>query len=397
MPPCSSESPSSPCKNIFLIANYESDCQYSMQHLANLFYRLYRPYVQHIRVIRPLALFGRLANVYTPAAKWLGYIDKYLIFPLYLLYVRYRADLASTIFHIVDHSNALYVPFLYSAKVIVTCNDVLAIRAAKGHFFGQVTGVLGKILQVSISYGLQSATHIVCISSNTRAELLSLLGLDPNSVSVALLPLNHQYSRLPPSQALSCLLSYAPLQPITLAHGFILHVGGNEWYKNRIGVCHIYQEYFLMASEQRIPIVPLVLAGKPISLEIADFIKANSYLPIYQVIQPSSLHLQSLYSLASLLLFPSHHEGFGWPILEAMACGCPVVTTERPPMTEVAGSAGFFIDPTNHPQSARLIIETLATNPRNSPDWIRAAANNLLRFSPEAFNHFYLNLISTLT
>jgi len=368
-----------------------------MQNLANLFYRLYHPRVEQIRLIRPLPLFGRLNNLYPPAAKWLGYIDKYVIFPLYLLYVRSHADLANTVFHIVDHSNALYVPFLYPAKVIVTCNDVLAIRAAKGHFLGQVTGALGKILQGFISYGLRSASHIVCISSNTRAELLSLLNLDPNSVSVALLPLNHKYSRLASSQAISLLLPYPFSQPITLAHGFILHVGGNEWYKNRIGVCHIYQQYFLMASEQGIPTFPLVLAGKPISKEIADFIKANSYLPIFQIIQPSSLHLQSLYSLASLLLFPSHHEGFGWPILEAMACGCPVITTERPPMTEVAGSAGFYIDPTNHFQSAQLIIETLAANPRKSVHWTQAAANNLLRFSPEAFNHFYLNLISTLT
>lgn len=392
----SSEKSPSPRKNMILIANYELDEQYSMQNLANLFYRLYLSCGDPVRVIRPLALFGRLNSFYTPAAKWFGYIDKYLVFPLYLLHVRYWADPANTVFHIVDHSNALYIPFLYASKVIVTCNDVLAIRAAKGHFFGQVTGILGRILQFFISYGLRSASHIVCISINTRAELLSLLDLDPNSVSVALLPLNHQYSRLLPSQALSLLSPYPCLQPITLAHGFILHVGGNEWYKNRIGVCHIYQQYFLMASKQDIPIVPLILAGKPISSEIADFINANSYLPIYQVIQPSSQQLQSLYSLATLLLFPSHHEGFGWPILEAMACGCPVVTTDRPPMTEVAGSAGFYIDSTNHLQSAQLIIETLAANPRKSVYWNRAAADNLLRFSPEAFNHFYLNLISTL-
>jgi glycosyltransferase involved in cell wall biosynthesis len=397
MRPFSLESARPPCKNIILIANYELDGQYSMLNLANLFYRLYLPFVDTVRVIRPLALVGRLNSLYKPAAKWLGYIDKYMIFPFYLLYVRYSADPANTVFHIVDHSNALYVPFLYSSKVIVTCNDVLAIRAAKGHFSGQVTGILGRILQFFISYGLRHASHIVCISNNTRAELLSLLHLDPNSVSVALLPLNYQYSRLSPSQALSLLHPYPCLQPTTLAHGFILHVGGNEWYKNRIGVCHIYQQYFLMASEQGSPIVPLILAGKPISSQFADFIKANSYLPIYQVIQPSSRQLQSLYSLASLLLFPSHHEGFGWPILEAMACGCPVVTTERPPMTEVAGSAGFYIDSTNHLQSAQLIIETLAANPRKSVHWNRAAADNLLRFSPEAFNHFYLNLISTLT
>jgi glycosyltransferase involved in cell wall biosynthesis len=49
------------------------------------------------------------------------------------------------------------------------------------------------------------------------------------------------------------------------------------------------------------------------------------------------------YSCARLLLFPSVAEGFGWPIAEAMACGCPVVTTDEPPMTEVGGDAAFYI------------------------------------------------------
>ena len=49
------------------------------------------------------------------------------------------------------------------------------------------------------------------------------------------------------------------------------------------------------------------------------------------------------YKAASLLLFPSLAEGFGWPIAEAMAAGCPVITTEEAPMTEVGGSAAFYI------------------------------------------------------
>jgi glycosyltransferase involved in cell wall biosynthesis len=60
----------------------------------------------------------------------------------------------------------------------------------------------------------------------------------------------------------------------------------------------------------------------------------------------------ALYNQASALLFPSHAEGFGWPILEALACGCPVITTNRPPMTEVGGQAVTTIPPAPPPPEA---------------------------------------------
>ena len=51
----------------------------------------------------------------------------------------------------------------------------------------------------------------------------------------------------------------------------------------------------------------------------------------------------AIYNLAKVLLFPSLYEGFGWPIAEAFACGCPVITTNAAPMTEVGGSAAIYI------------------------------------------------------
>lgn len=53
--------------------------------------------------------------------------------------------------------------------------------------------------------------------------------------------------------------------------------------------------------------------------------------------------LQAAYSYASAFLFPSLAEGFGWPLIEAQACGCPVITTNEPPMSEVAGDAAFYL------------------------------------------------------
>jgi glycosyltransferase involved in cell wall biosynthesis len=88
-------------------------------------------------------------------------------------------------------------------------------------------------------------------------------------------------------------------------------------------------------------------------------------------------HVAYAYSGAAVFLFPSLGEGFGWPIAEAMASGCPVVTTDEAPMTEVAGDAGFLIP--RQPQ------DTVA-----AAEWTKKAADVIQRIvtmSPEERNN----------
>ena len=75
--------------------------------------------------------------------------------------------------------------------------------------------------------------------------------------------------------------------------------------------------------------------------------------------------LRALYSKATALLFPSLREGFGWPIIEAQACGCPVFTSDRVPMTEVGGDAAIYLDPTDPRPAPRLLLPILWTVFRN--------------------------------
>jgi glycosyltransferase involved in cell wall biosynthesis len=80
----------------------------------------------------------------------------------------------------------------------------------------------------------------------------------------------------------------------------------------------------------------------------------------------SEPQLEALYSLADALIFPSWHEGFGWPVAEAQACGCPVFTSDRPPMTEVGGDAACFIDPADPIGAARRIVAAWPLRPQMS-------------------------------
>jgi len=139
-----------------------------------------------------------------------------------------------------------------------------------------------------------------------------------------------------------------------------------------------------------------VMAGAPFTPEMAEFNQRN--LPagsVMEVASPTDDDLRALYSGATALLFPSLYEGFGWPIAEAQSCGCAVITSSRPPMTEVAGGAALLIDPMDEAGAAATIAESLANLSRLREPGLA----NAKRFDPEvvftAYEGFFAGILRT--
>ena len=367
-------------KRILLVGNYPADRQYSMLRYAHWLRDMLKSRGWDVEIVYPRIRLGHLAGSSSALRKWLGYVDKFLIFPPRLLYLSRAFDLV----HICDHSNAPYEFVVSSKRLIITCHDLIAVKAAVGVSEGPRTRWSGRILQNWILRSLKRIRIICCVSAATADDVARLVGSAgreirhiPNSVSL---------STMAPEAAAKMLedAGFAGKRP------FILHVGGNAWYKNRRGVAQIFRR---LACRLAFRNFSLIFAGAELEPELLREIEGSGVADrVFRIADPSDELLRALYSNAEALLFPSLEEGFGWPIVEAQACGCPVITSRREPMMTVGGAAALYIDP--------LAPEDAAEQIARDWEWIRAqraaSIKNTARFGEREVANKYLDLYNFL-
>jgi glycosyltransferase involved in cell wall biosynthesis len=375
-----------PAPKVILVGNYENDQQQSMLRFAELLRSELQKLGIAVELIRPRPFFGLLKRGATGLGKWLGYLDKFLLFPIELKRA-IRNSGTHAVVHICDHSNAFYTHSLQNIPHLVTCNDLLAIRSALGEFPQNPTGWTGRRLQRWILQGLRTAQRITCISSATRSDLLRLLPEKETVCDVTFMGLNHPYLPMAREEALEKARGI-----LGASSPFILHVGGNQWYKNRLGVLKIF-----VALDITEPAQKLVMVGPDFDSEMREFLRTHPQVAA-RVISVSDVDgetLRALYSAAELLLFPSIKEGFGWPIVEAQACGCRVVTTNTPPMTETGGDAAFYTSGAST-AAAAVVERVLAQNETERAAAISRGLENAARFSAEKMALRYVEIYREL-
>lgn len=352
---------------IVLVGNYPADNQPSMLRYAAFMERELQRAGHQVRVIFPRVFARKFAPGAGLLGKWLGYVDKYLFFRIGFSGRIRDAELV----HICDHSSSMYLPWVKTAPRMITCHDALAIRSALGHYPENRTGVTGRILQEWIRRSMRHADRIIYVSDKTRFDFEQLLGVGV-PYEVIFHALNWRYSAATEAQV-AATLGRLGLE----RNGYILHVGGNQWYKNRTGVLKMFIE---LRKHDRYRFLRLVMVGKPHTSEMRELCRANGLTDVLELTHVDNEQLRILYSGAFALLFPSFEEGFGWPVLEAQACGCPVITSNRAPMTEIARDSAKFVDPAS-PES---IIQAVRSCAEDKDELVAAGFRNLARFAVEA-------------
>ncbi|MDC1490398.1 glycosyltransferase [bacterium] len=314
-----------------------------------------------IQEIFPTPVFTKICP-FGKLRKWAAYLDKFLFFPKKLEKEIISPKNPVSLIHIIDHSNAVYLPLLKritGTKKIITCHDLIAIRTAIGEFAqAQKTSKSGKRLQNWISDSLHYADYYACDSGQTLKDLNRSIPLSKEKSSILHLGTQADLSTNSGNKDLSKIL---PFDPLTTK--FLLHVGSAAWYKNRKAVFRSFVHALTCLPDQNLK---LVLVGpEPQKEELDDQLKN------WITSNPSAIHslqnlpentLDTLYKYAKALVFPSFIEGFGWPPLEAAVRGCPVITTRTGAIADLLSSYAKYVEAENQ-VSINQGVEELLRSP----------------------------------
>jgi glycosyltransferase involved in cell wall biosynthesis len=228
-------------------------------------------------------------------------------------------------------------------------------------------------------FALKKADAIITDSNCSKNDIIKYVGISKDKVSVVYLAAGEEFKVLekgPWEKEIS--------KKYNLPEKFVLYVGDVTWNKNLPRLIEAVQKEYL----------PLVMVGKALTEE--GFDKDNPWnrdlVKVHELISKdkkitrlgfiSSEDLVKIYNLASVFIMPSLYEGFGLPILEAMSCGCPVVTTKEGSLEEVAGDAAYFVDGYSL-ESIREGIKKVFSNDKLRKELTAKGLGNVNKFSWE--------------
>lgn len=239
---------------------------------------------------------------------------------------RFRQDSlfpSGQLFHATDH----VLPYLPGPKVF-TLHDL------SYHFYPKTHNLPNRwYLRLFMPRFLHSATRIIANSENTRQDALRVYGIPPEKIQAVPLGVRADFCTKGEQEALATRQFYG------IPERFLLAVGTIEPRKN-LGV--------ILRAIQPEEQIPLVIAGKRGWLA-EGFFREVENLGLKERVKilgfVSENELPALYRAAELLVYPSLYEGFGLPILEAMACGTPVLASNTSSIPEAAGNSGMLIPP----------------------------------------------------
>jgi glycosyltransferase involved in cell wall biosynthesis len=250
---------------------------------------------------------------------------------------RQRADVV----HFPDQSLPLLS--LLPCPSVVTVHDLTTYRYTEAYTRGKVL-----YKKFATRAAMRQATRIIAVSQSTRQDILELFGVSENQVRAVYSGLDRRFRPVE-----DCSRLERRRTALGLPEQYILHVGSIDPRKNLVTM---FKALAILRDDGLQ--VKLVVAGS----------KEYNYRPIFDAVQAlgledqvlflgfvSDAELVDVYNLAQLFVFPSIHEGFGYPPLEAMACGTPVVVSNSSALPEIVGDAALQVNPLNAAELAAAI------------------------------------------
>lgn len=272
------------------------------------------------------------------------------------------------IFHIIDPSEAHMTYWLknQNKNVVVTCHDLINFYYKDNLKNSVELPFISRAMWLYAIKGMKKADSVVAVSSMTAKDTTQILDIEPAHISVIPNAVEAAFQPLPKEQAESFRQKNGIL-PETVC---LLNVGANHPRKNIYTIIKVVE----ILKQRGLPI-HFWKVGIDFTDEQKAFIqtkelgKCISYLA-----KPDKSTLIQIYNAANMLIAPSLHEGFGITLLEAMACGIPVITSKVSAMPEVVGDAGVLVDPKDCQAIADAVCRI-----HNNPDYYNKLVNQGLK------------------
>lgn len=228
-------------------------------------------------------------------------------------------------------SNLIYSPLpeapLYNkCRYVVMCHDLIPLRFPR-------RSPLTNYFRFVVPQVLKQAQHIICNSEATATDIISYYGIDARKITPILLA--YDVDRFYPHSKDN--LNVVP------DHPYFLYIGRHDPYKNLAGLITAFAKIkhhcdcYLYIAGSTDPRFTPALKQQVSELNLTERVKFLDYI--------SDRELPILLSNAMALVLPTLWEGFGLPVLEAMACGTPVITSNLASLPEVTGDAAILVNP----------------------------------------------------
>jgi glycosyltransferase involved in cell wall biosynthesis len=235
------------------------------------------------------------------------------------------------------HSPAFVAPMVASCPVVITIHDVTYLLYPS-HFASWRTTYLKIVMPPAV----RSAAAIICGSENSKRDIAKAYGIAPGKVRVIPYGVDHERFHA------GATLNQKWAKSFGIRDGYVLHVGTFSYRKN---IPTLLRAVALLRDKGKWGERQVVLAGSQnLSLKGAPEVFTTireldlSGCVVLTGHTPDE-HVAGLYAHASMLVMPSLYEGFGFPVLEAMAAGTPVVCSNSSSLPEVAGDAAILFPP----------------------------------------------------
>ncbi len=249
------------------------------------------------------------------------------------------ARLKSDIFHVLDQSDAHIAYRLQQMQkpVVVTCHDLVQF------VYPEILRDQSRLPALSMAMwkyavsGMERADRVVAVSTNTADDVAKMLDIPRSQITVAPNGISPDF-RVIADPEITEIRNKSTRSPDTFC---LLNVGSTHQRKNILTVLQVLKQL----KQLGIPIC-LWRTGDTFTKEQQEFIRANNLAPdIFDFGKPDRARLIQIYNAADALLAPSLYEGFGLTVLEAMACGTPVITSNVSAIPEVVGDAAITVAP----------------------------------------------------